>query len=78
MKLYNSVGPNPHVVRMFMAEKGITLPLEEIDIRGGDNRKPPFNDKINIGGQTPALEMSDGNMLAEITVICHADVGAPH
>ncbi len=70
MKLYNSVGPNPHVVRMFMAEKGITLPLEEIDIRGGDNRKPPFNDKINIGGQTPALEMSDGNMLAEITVIC--------
>lgn len=70
MKLYNSVGPNPHVVRMFMAEKGITLPLEEIDIRGGDNRKPPFNDKINVGGQTPALEMADGSMLAEITVIC--------
>ena len=70
MKLYNSVGPNPHVVRMFMAEKGITLPLEEIDIRGGDNRKPPFNDKVNVGGQTPALEMTDGSMLAEITVIC--------
>ena len=34
MKLYNSVGPNPHVVRMFMAEKGIELPLEKVDIRG--------------------------------------------
>ena len=31
MKLYNSVGPNPHVVRMFMAERGISVPLEEID-----------------------------------------------
>ena len=34
MKLLNSVGPNPHVVRMFAAEKNLTLPLEEIDFNG--------------------------------------------
>ena len=70
MKLYNSVGPNPHVVRMFMAEKGITLPLVEVDIRGGENRKPPYSDKVNVGGQSPALELDNGATIAEITVIC--------
>ena len=70
MKLYNSIGPNPHVVRMFMAEKGITLPLVEVDIRGGENRKPPFNDKVNVAGQSPALELADGATISEITVIC--------
>ncbi len=70
MKLYNSVGPNPHVVRMFMAEKGIDLPKVDVDIRGGDNRKPPYNDKVNVAGQTPALELADGSTITEITVIC--------
>ena len=37
MKLYNSVGPNPRVVRMFLAEKGVELPLEEIDIQGRES-----------------------------------------
>lgn len=32
MKLINSIGPNPRMVRMFMAEKGITLPTENIDL----------------------------------------------
>ena len=70
MKLYNSIGPNPHVVRMFMAEKGIDLPKVDVDIRGGDNRKPPYNDKVNVAGQTPALELEDGSTITEITVIC--------
>jgi hypothetical protein len=35
MKLINSVGPNPHVVRMFMAERGIDIPMEELDIQKG-------------------------------------------
>lgn len=69
MKLYNSVGPNPHVVRMFMAEKGIDLPKVEVDIRAGENRKPPY-DKVNVAGQTPALELADGSVISEITVIC--------
>ena len=36
MKLYNSVGPNPQVVRMFMAERGIEIPMEDIDIMAGE------------------------------------------
>ena len=70
MKLYNSVGPNPRVVTMFMAEKGITLPQVEIDLRGGENRRAPFNKSINPAGQTPALELDDGSVLTEILAIC--------
>jgi glutathione S-transferase len=70
MKLYDSIGPNPHVVRMFMAEKGLDLPKVAVDIQGGDNRKPPYNDKVNVAGQTPALELDDGSIISEITVIC--------
>ncbi len=69
MKLYTSVGPNPKVVRMFMAEKGIELPKVEIDIRGGENRREPYLSK-NPNGQSPALELDDGKVLAEITAIC--------
>ncbi len=46
MKLYNSIGPNPKVVRMFMAEKGIELPKVEVDIRAG---RPINPDLANIG-----------------------------
>ncbi|MCI3131060.1 glutathione S-transferase family protein [Phenylobacterium aquaticum] len=70
MKLYNSVGPNPHVVRMFAAEKGLTLPMVDVDLRAGENRKPPYQDKVNVAGQTPALELADGAVISEITVIC--------
>ena len=69
MKFYNSVGPNPHVVKMFMAEKGLTLPREEINLMAGENRQPPYVAK-NPTGQTPALELDDGVVLAEITAIC--------
>lgn len=69
MKLYNSVGPNPQVVRTFMAERGIELPLEDIDIMAGANRQSEYL-KINPAGQLPALQLEDGTMLTEITVIC--------
>ncbi len=69
MLLYNSIGPNPKVVRMFMAEKGIELPRVEVDIRAGENRREPFLSK-NPSGQCPALELDDGTILAEITAIC--------
>src|SRR5687767_4493872 len=69
MKLYNSVGPNPRMVRMFMAEKGIELPKVEIDLRGGENRREPYT-KLNPSGQCPALELDDGTIISEITAIC--------
>lgn len=69
MKLYNSVGPNPQVVRTFMAERGITLPMEDVDIMSGVNRQADYL-KVNPAGQLPALELDDGSLLTEITVIC--------
>ena len=69
MKLFNSMGPNPHVVRMFIAEMGIDLETIEIDLMGGENRQDSYLKK-NPSGQLPALELDDGSFLAEITVIC--------
>lgn len=69
MKFYNSVGPNPRMVRMFMAEKGFDVPKVDVDLRGGENRKEPYL-KVNPAGQCPALELDDGSVLAEITAIC--------
>src|SRR4029077_6390427 len=69
MKLYNSRGPNPRMVRMFMAEKGIEIPKVEVDLLAGENRKEPYL-KVNAAGQMPALELDDGTVIAEITAIC--------
>jgi glutathione S-transferase len=69
MKLINSVGPNPHVVRMFAAERGITLTLEDIDILKGKNREGDYL-KTNPSGQTPALVLEGGAVVTEITAIC--------
>jgi glutathione S-transferase len=69
MKLYSSVGPNPRTVRMFAAERGAALDIVKVDLRGGENRREAFLEK-NPSGQTPALELDDGTVLAEITAIC--------
>ena len=69
MMFYDSVGPNPRVVRMFAAEKGIELPKTKVDLRGGENRQAAFLAK-NPAGQLPALELDDGSVIAEITAIC--------
>lgn len=69
MKLYTSMGPNPRIVNMYLAEKGIDLPRVEIDLMGGENRRAPYTDK-NPAGQLPALELDDGRVLGETVVIC--------
>lgn len=69
MKLYTSIGPNPRVVKMFMAEKGIDMPRVVVDLRAGENRQPAHVAR-NPGGQMPTLELDDGRYLAEITAIC--------
>ncbi len=69
MLFYDSVGPNPQVVRVFMAERGIELPKTTIDLRAGENRQPAYMAK-NPAGQMPCLELDDGSVIAEITVIC--------
>ena len=69
MKLYNSVGPNPHVVRMFVQELGIELETVDIDLMAGENRQDNHL-KRNPSGQLPTLELDNGNFISEITVIC--------
>jgi glutathione S-transferase len=70
MLFYDSIGPNPKVVRMFMAERGnAPIQTETIDLRAGENRREPFLSK-NPSGQCPALALDNGIVLAEITAIC--------
>jgi glutathione S-transferase len=70
MKLYDSaVAPNPRRVRIFLAEKGIQVPMEQVDIAAAANRSPEFLKKNPMGG-VPVLEMDDGTYLAESVAIC--------
>jgi glutathione S-transferase len=70
MKLYDSsMAPNPRRVRIFLAEKGIQVPREEINIATAENRKPEFLAK-NPMGTVPVLELDDGSYLAESVAIC--------
>ena len=69
MKLYNSIGPNPHVVRMFIAELGLDIETIDIDLIAGENRQEEHL-KRNPSGQSPTLELEDGSFLSEITAIC--------
>ena len=69
MKFYNSIGPNPRVVRMFMAEKGISIPTQEVNLMKGENREGDHL-KRNPHGQMPTLELDSGAFVSEITVIC--------
>jgi glutathione S-transferase len=69
MKFYDSVGPNPHVVRMFMAEKGIEIPKETVNLMAGENRQEAHL-KRNPHGQMPCLELDNGQFVSEILTIC--------
>jgi len=68
MQLYDAFGPNPRAMRMFLTEKGITLPTTDVDMMKGDNRKPPYTDR-NPGGQVPALELDNGQCIGETVAI---------
>lgn len=69
MKLYQSVGPNPRVATMFIAEKGVTIERVMVDIMTAENRQQPFLAK-NAYGHTPLLELDNGTYLAESVAIC--------
>lgn len=70
MKLYdNAFAPSPRRVRMFVAEKGLTIPRVEIDIAAGANLAPDFL-AINPLGEVPVLELDDGTRLTESLAIC--------
>jgi glutathione S-transferase len=68
MQIYDSFGPNPRALRMFLAEKGLELPKIDVDLLGAENRRAPYTDK-NPGGQVPALVLDDGRVLGETVAI---------
>jgi glutathione S-transferase len=70
MKIYNSsLAPNPRRLRIFVAEKGLKIPTEEVDIFTGQNRTPQMLAKNPAGG-LPFIELDDGTHLAESVAIC--------
>lgn len=69
MKLYVSIGPNPRIVRFFLAEAGLKIDEVPVDLVGGENRQEAFL-RINPAGQLPVLEIAPGQYLAEAPVIC--------
>jgi glutathione S-transferase len=70
MKLYDSkMAPNPRRVRIFLAEKGIRIPDEQVDLAKAQNRTAEFL-KINPMGGVPVLQLDDGTHLAESVAIC--------
>ena len=70
MKIYDStVAPNPRRVRIFLAEKGISVPYQQVDLTKAENRQPAFLAKNPLGG-VPVLELDDGTIIAESVAIC--------
>ena len=70
MKLLDlKAGTNPRRVRIFLAEKGLSIPLIEVDLLGGENRQQEYLRK-NPVGTMPVLEFDDGSYLSELMAIC--------
>jgi glutathione S-transferase len=71
MLFYDSAmpAPNPRRVRIFAAEKGITLPTQDVSIMKGEHKSEDFK-AVNPLGQTPALKLDDGTCLSESVAIC--------
>jgi glutathione S-transferase len=70
MRLYDFVNaPSPRRVRIFLAEKGITVPRVPVDLV----RKEQFSTgyrRVNPDCTLPALELDDGTLLCESVAIC--------
>ena len=70
MKLYDGGrAPNPRRVRIFLAEKGITVPIEQVDL-GALAHKSPAYTAVNPLQRVPALVLDDGTVITESIAIC--------
>jgi glutathione S-transferase len=71
MKYYDyRNAPSPRKVRLFIAEKGIEIPTQQVDLRSREQFRPDFLAK-NPSGGVPVLELDDGTCLSESLAICH-------
>lgn len=68
MLLFDALSPAPRALRMYLLEKGITLPTQSIDVFSGENRQQHYL-SCNPAGQTPALILDNGQCLAESIAI---------
>ena len=70
MKLYDGGrAPNPRRVRVYLAEKGIAVPMEQVDL-GAMAQKSAAYTAINPLQRVPALELDDGTIITESIAIC--------
>ena len=70
MKLYDSkTAPKPSRTRILLAEKGITLPTEQVDIMAMQHKTPEYT-AINPLQRMPALVLDDGTVITESMAIC--------
>jgi glutathione S-transferase len=71
MKLYgeNNPAPNPRKVRIFLAEKGITVEQVRVPLMKRAHKEPEFLRKNSLG-QLPVLELDDGTCISESIAIC--------
>jgi glutathione S-transferase len=70
MKLFSlKNGVNPRRVRIFLAEKRVSLPIEEFDMETAGHKAASFLAK-NPLGTLPVLELDDGTLISESIAIC--------
>jgi glutathione S-transferase len=71
MKIYGAAypAPNPRRVRIYLAEKGLAVPYEDVDLRARGHKAPEFIARNSLG-QVPILELDDGTVIAESVAIC--------
>ena len=70
MKLYDiKTAPNPRRVRIFLAEKGISVPIEQVDMMASQHKTPEYT-AINPLQRVPALVLDDGTVITESIAIC--------
>lgn len=68
MLLLDALSPAPRALRMFLLEKGLSIPTRNVDVFAGENRQALYLAQ-NPAGQTPALLLDDGTCIAEAVAI---------
>jgi glutathione S-transferase len=67
--LQTKTAPNPRRVRIYLAEKGLEVPFEELDLMQGALKTPEFT-RLNRFQRVPVLLLDDGTAIAETMAIC--------
>lgn len=70
MKIYETrTAPNPRRVRIFLAEKGIEVPFEQVDMTKGEHKGEAFT-ALNKLQRVPVMVLDDGTAICESIAIC--------